>query len=85
VLGDAWLIVSMVLTAAAAAMLIAFILPGQRRVIRALDMSAGDAGESVPDRTARRLGMLAGVFNVLWAIVVVLMIYRPGSTTGVGL
>jgi hypothetical protein len=31
------------------------------------------------------LGMLTGVFNLLWVIVVVLMIYRPGSTTGVGL
>jgi hypothetical protein len=44
VLGDTWLIVSMIRTAVAAAML-----------------------------------------NLLWAIVVVLMIYRPGSTTGVGL
>jgi hypothetical protein len=26
--------------------------------------------------------MLAGVFNLLWAVVVVLMILRPGSTTG---
>jgi hypothetical protein len=32
---------------------------------------------------ARRLGMLTGVFNLLWAVVVVLMIVRPGSTTGV--
>ena len=29
--------------------------------------------------------MVTGIFNVVWAIVVVLMIYRPGSTTGVGL
>lgn len=32
---------------------------------------------------AGRLGMLTGVFNLLWATVVVLMIVRPGSTTGV--
>jgi hypothetical protein len=32
---------------------------------------------------ARRLGMVTGVFNLLWAVVVVLMIVRPGSTTGV--
>jgi hypothetical protein len=32
---------------------------------------------------ARRLGMVTGVFNLLWATVVVLMIVRPGSTTGV--
>jgi hypothetical protein len=32
---------------------------------------------------AGRLGMLTGIFNLLWAVVVVLMIVRPGSTTGV--
>ena len=31
---------------------------------------------------AGRLGMLTGIFNLLWAVVVVLMIVRPGSTTG---
>jgi hypothetical protein len=29
--------------------------------------------------------MQTGMFNLLWAIVVVLMIYRPGSTTGAGI
>ncbi|XTZ13670.1 DUF2269 family protein [Micromonospora echinospora] len=85
VLGDTWLIASMILTAAAAAVLIAFILPGQERVIRTFDTDADHTGDSEPDRIARRLGILTGVFNLLWAIVVVLMIYRPGSTTGVGL
>jgi len=84
VLGDLWLIVSMILTVAAATILVAFILPGQKRVVGALDRGAPDAGGLVPDGAARRLGMLTGVFNLLWAIVVVLMIYRPGSTTGVG-
>ncbi|MGW7535362.1 hypothetical protein [Amycolatopsis sp. NPDC054798] len=76
VLGDAWLVVSMTLTVAAAGVLIAFIVPGQRRVIDAL-------GSDRP--VAVRLGMTTGIFNLLWAVVVVLMIYRPGSTTGVGL
>ena len=31
---------------------------------------------------AARLGMATGIFNLLWAVVVVLMIVRPGSTTG---
>lgn len=31
---------------------------------------------------ASRLGMVTGVFNLLWTVVVVLMIVRPGSTTG---
>ncbi|MEU8036809.1 hypothetical protein [Streptosporangium sp. NPDC049078] len=85
VLDDIWLIVSMILTATAAALLIAFILPDQTRVVRTLDAGSDDVDEAVPDRIARRLGMLTGVFNLLWVIVVVLMIYRPGSTTGVGL
>jgi hypothetical protein len=33
-------------------------------------------------RWAARLGMVTGIFNLLWAVVVVLMIVRPGSTTG---
>ncbi|MCT2585291.1 DUF2269 family protein [Actinophytocola gossypii] len=79
VLGDAWLIVSMVLTAGAAAVLVGLVLPAQRRTLTALDV-----GEAIPDGIGRRLAMHTGVFNVLWAVVVVLMIYRPGSTTGVG-
>lgn len=92
VLSDAWLITSMVLTAGAAAVLILLVLPGQRRVIEALDAPrpAGPddpAGSDAPagSDSTRRLAMHAGVFNLLWAVVVVLMIYRPGSTTGAGL
>jgi hypothetical protein len=40
----------------------------------------GDAAPAVPSR----LGMATGVFALIWAVVVVLMIVRPGSTTGVG-
>ncbi|GIF25334.1 membrane protein YdbS with pleckstrin-like domain [Actinoplanes tereljensis] len=70
VMGDAWLIVSIVLTALAAAVLGFFVLPAQRSALWA--ETANPA----------RLGMLAGLFNLLRAIVVVLMIVRPGSTTG---
>ncbi|WP_412180606.1 hypothetical protein [Streptomyces sp. ADMS] len=35
------------------------------------------------DRAATvRLAMFTGIFNLLWATVTVLMIVRPGSTTG---
>jgi uncharacterized membrane protein len=71
VLGDAWLLTSIALTVLAAAVLGLLVLPGQASAL---------AGREQP--TARRLGMLAGVFNLLWAVVVVLMITRPGSTTG---
>ncbi|MET9437090.1 hypothetical protein [Streptomyces sp. NPDC006551] len=79
VLTDAWLIVSLVLTLIAAALLAAAILPGQRSLLAA---EPGSATQDGPRRAAARLTMLTGVFNVLWAIVVILMIVRPGSTTG---
>ncbi|MCI3226862.1 DUF2269 family protein [Streptomyces sp. NP-1717] len=78
VLTDAWLIVSMALTAIAAAILALAILPGQERMIEASEK--GEGGDMA--RSAARLSGLTGVFNLLWAVVVVLMIVRPGSTTG---
>lgn len=74
VLTDPWLIASIVLTALAAAILVMAILPGQQRVLASPDDEVG--------KTASRLSGLTGAFNLLWAIVVVLMIVRPGSTTG---
>lgn len=73
VMGDPWLIVSIVLTAIAAAVLGLLVLPRQGRVLA--DVGAGAAA-------APRLAMYTGMFNVLWAVVTVLMIVRPGSTTG---
>jgi hypothetical protein len=70
VLTDLWLVVSVVLTAAAAAVLGLRILPAQRRLL----------GASAEGATG--LMTATGVFNLLWAVVVVLMILRPGSTTG---
>jgi hypothetical protein len=70
VLTDAWLLISIALTGAAAGVLVLLVLPGQRRAL------AGGPG------SRRRLAMYTGVFNVLWAVVTVLMITRPGSTTG---
>jgi hypothetical protein len=68
VLTDAWVLVSIALTAVAAVVLVAGILPAQRAVI---------GGE-----TAARLGMTTGIFNLLWVAVTILMIVRPGSSTG---
>jgi hypothetical protein len=88
VLGDAWLITSILLTAAAAGVLALLILPAQDRV---LAEATGPTASSAPiapvtapviAQVARRLAMLTGVFNLLWAAVTVLMIIRPGSTTG---
>lgn len=70
VLTDAWVLISLALTIVAAAVLALSILPGQRA---ALTGAAGNAA---------RLAMLTGIFNVLWVVITVLMIVRPGSTTG---
>ncbi|MEU3204891.1 hypothetical protein ABZ702_13645 [Streptomyces cyaneofuscatus] len=98
VLGDAWLVASIVLTTIAAALLMSMVLPGQRELLEeegedlpgagagegALGAGAGSGSLTVAARrsAAARLAMTTGIFNLLWATVVVLMIVRPGSTTG---
>ena len=72
VLGDAWLVVSIALTALAALVLVALVLPRQSVFVD----GGGDPAATV------RLAMFTGIFNLLWATVTVLMIIRPGSTTG---
>ncbi|MGY5008591.1 hypothetical protein ACWCY6_10965 [Streptomyces sp. 900105755] len=75
VLGSAWLITSIVLTALAAVVLAALVLPRQSALVEA------GAGTGTRQMTVQ-LAMFTGVFNLLWAAVTVLMIVRPGSTTG---
>ncbi|WP_261559911.1 protease [Frankia tisae] len=52
------------------------------RVAAALDSGAATGNGFALART-KRLAMTVGIFNLLWATVTVLMIIRPGSTTGV--
>lgn len=73
VLTDAWVLVSIGLTGVAAAVLALGILPAQRS---ALD--GGAARLSTPSM----LSMTTGIFNLLWVAVTILMIVRPGSSTG---
>ncbi|MBG0819275.1 hypothetical protein HS048_00645 [Planomonospora sp. ID91781] len=68
-IGEIWISVSMALTAAAGGLLTLWIRPLQSEALADPD----DGGR------LRTLGMLAGVYNLLWAAVVVLMIVRPGS------
>ncbi|MZF57204.1 hypothetical protein GTX53_25795 [Streptomyces sp. SID5594] len=93
VLGDAWLVASIVLTTIAAALLMSMVLPGQRELLEeegegehlsGTGTGAGSGALTVAARrsAAARLAMTTGIFNLLWATVVVLMIVRPGSTTG---
>jgi hypothetical protein len=78
VLGSGWLITSILQTAAAAATLALLILPAQDSALAAAQVPSSGPGT----RSAGRLAMLTGVFNLLWATVTVLMSIRPGSTTG---
>lgn len=68
-MGEIWITVAMALTFIAGGLLAAFIHPIQRQ---ALDQP--DEGQRL-----RQLSMLAGIYNLLWAVVVVLMIVRPGA------
>ncbi|WBQ02056.1 DUF2269 family protein [Kribbella sp. CA-293567] len=81
VLGEVWLIVSMGLTALAAGVLLLAVLPTQAEVL-AVAGQDGEARAALLPR-ARKLSMTTGIFGLLWATVTVLMIIRPGSTTGV--
>lgn len=72
VLTQVWVLVSIALTAVAAAVLVMLVLPGQRAAL-----TGGAPGGAPP------LAMTTGIFNLLWVVVTVLMIVRPGSTTGV--
>ncbi|MEV6615311.1 hypothetical protein AB0N31_15905 [Streptomyces sp. NPDC051051] len=92
VLGDAWLIVSIALTVVAAIVLVVLVLPGQEVLVEGVPDADADArtgtgsgqgsvGTMTREATVR-LAMFTGIFNLLWATVTVLMIVRPGSTTG---
>jgi hypothetical protein len=68
-MGEIWIAISVVLTAVAGALLALWIAPRQR-----------DALDEPDDGTRlRTLSMLAGIYNLLWAVVVILMIVRPRS------
>ncbi|HEX4356302.1 MAG TPA: hypothetical protein VH141_02195 [Pseudonocardia sp.] len=89
ILGETWLIVSIVLTAAAAAVLVLLVLPRQAKILAELTPPAAGLATAATTTSARprqvsaRLAMHTGIFNLLWAVVTVLMILRPGSTTNV--
>jgi hypothetical protein len=67
--GEIWITIAMIITAVAGALLAFRIVPAQ-----------AEAMANPPARSKlMQLGTLAGVFNLLWAAVVILMVVRPGS------
>ncbi|GAA1240905.1 membrane protein [Kitasatospora nipponensis] len=81
VMGSAWLITSLVLTSIAALVLLVLVLPRQEAVVAAL---AGEEGADAAQAAGglKLLAMSTGIFSLLWAVVTVLMVVRPGSSTG---
>ena len=67
---EVWVLVAMLLTAISGGLLAWQITPRQRDALATPGSTAG----------LRQLGMLTGAFNLLWMVVVVLMIVRPGSS-----
>lgn len=68
-MAEIWLNIAMLLTAAAGLLLALVIYPRQKAALAAPDGGA----------RLRSLAMYAGIYNLLWAVVVVLMIVRPGA------
>jgi hypothetical protein len=68
-MGEIWISIAMVLTVLAGLLLALGIVPLQRDAL----------AEPDDGRRLRLLSMLAGGYNLLWAVVVVLMIVRPGA------
>ncbi len=84
VLTDAWVLTSMALTLLAAGVLVGVVLPGQEHVLATAEGGPPPGGTLTDAGTrVRRLAMASGTFNLVWVAVVVLMVVRPGSTTGV--
>jgi hypothetical protein len=68
-MAEVWINIAMLLTAAAGLLLALVIYPRQKAALAQPDGGA----------RLRSLAMYAGIYNVLWVIVVVLMIVRPGA------
>jgi zinc transporter ZupT len=68
-MGEIWISVALILTTLAGGLLALLIHPRQREALAHPDNGA----------RLRRLSMLAGIYNLVWAVVVVLMIVRPGA------
>ncbi|MGH3787441.1 MAG: hypothetical protein ACRDRG_13020 [Pseudonocardiaceae bacterium] len=96
VLGDGWVQGSIVLTLCAAGVMAVFVIPSQHVAMVAIrkradgeeparpcsEHSRGVVSDQLWAWTAR-LTVATGSFTVIWAVIVILMIVRPGSTTGV--
>lgn len=85
VTGDTWVVVSIILTVIAAVVLGALVLPRQQELLIAAAEPAADAAPGTVAKAVaatKQLAMFAGIFNLLWVAVTVIMVVRPGSSLG---
>ncbi|MHA7663762.1 hypothetical protein [Mycolicibacterium sp. HS_4_1] len=68
-MSEVWIIAAIALTAVAGILLVVQIAPRQAQALA----TPGGVAE------LRALGMVTGVFNLLWVVVAVLMVVHPGS------
>jgi hypothetical protein len=80
VMDEAWLIVSIVLTLVAALWLAFLVVPAQSAVLAVADGTAEARSGLLPK--AKLLSMTSGIFGLLWLVVLVLMVVKPGHTRG---
>jgi uncharacterized membrane protein len=80
VMGEAWLIISIVLTLAAALVLAFLVVPAQSAVL-AVAGGTAEARSGMLSK-AKLLSMTSGIFGLLWLIVLVLMVVKPGHHRG---
>jgi len=80
VMDEAWLIVSIVLTLAAALVLAFLVVPAQSAVLAAAGQPA-EVRSGVLSK-AKLLSMTSGIYGLLWLVVLVLMVVKPGHTRG---
>lgn len=80
VMDEAWLIVSIVLTLAAGLVLAFLVVPAQSAVLAAAGGTAEARSGVLPK--AKLLSMTSGIFALLWVVVLVLMVVKPGHTRG---
>ena len=80
VMGEAWLIISIVLTLAAALVLAFLVAPAQSGVLAVIGGTTEERGAVLSK--AKLLSMTSGIFALLWLVVLVLMVVKPGHHRG---
>ncbi len=72
-----WLTISMTLFVVALVLLFALVEPDQRRALAAMEANA--ASETAVEVPRGRIAALSNVIAVMWLVILVLMVWKPGA------